>query len=393
MSDLAVETEPPVPPQNTKNPNFHGQLFNATRRDLEELHEEWRQLAQQQTHQEPFLHPYWYQTFAKTIAKDESIPLVVVRGDTNLAGVLPLRRTGRFLRKVPARVLSSLSNAHSCRFDFLCDHQYPDQIASAAWQALKNDPGWSVIEVHSIPEGGAFEGIMRHAARDGYMTSRWRTLLSPFLELPTDPADPFGNSPSQYRKDRKRVEKRFERLREFGEPSFKVYSEFEEALFFEFLALEASGWKGDAGGAIRCNQELVDFYRELLIAAAKEGHLRICALRVNDKAVAMELAFVVDGRCYSPKIAYDESFSAASPGQQLSRLAIADLVSRGISRYDLLGPRARYKALWAGDIRPHANCYIFRPSLAGKIYYYIVDKIGPRVKRAKYARCGDPQSL
>lgn len=396
MSDPAVQSASPVSPSAfPSHPplHFRGELIKATHSYLEGLHDEWQQLARQHPHREPFLLPYWFEAFAKTIAREEALPLVTVRADERLCGVLPLRRTGRFLGKVPARVLSSLSNVHSCRYDFMCDPNHVEGVARAAWQVLKNEPGWNVIEALAIPEGGAFEAILRCAAHDGYMTSRWPTLLSPFLSLPSDPSDPFGNSPSQYKKDRKRIEKRFERLREFGEPTFEVHSGFDEDKFNEFLTLEASGWKGHAGGAISCNRELVDFYRELLHGAANQNHLRLCELRVGDKPVAMELAFVVDGRCYSPKIAYDENFADASPGQQLARLAITDLVKRGIKRYDLLGPRARHKALWAGDVRPHANCYIFRPSLAGRVYYYIIDKVGPRVKKAKHARSGDPQSL
>ncbi len=372
---------------------MHATLINATLRQLEDLHQEWNLLAQQLPQREPFYLPYWFQAFARTIARDESIPLVTVRDRGRLVGVLPLRRTGRFLRKIPARVLSSLSNVHSCRFDFVCDPNHTEAVAQAAWHALKEDSRWSVIEVNAIPEGGAFEAIMRSAERDGYLVARWPTLLSPYLKLPSTQFDPLSNCPQHYRKDRKRLEKRFERLKEFGEPVFEVHTHFSEDLFNEFLEMESSGWKGQAGGAIKCNPVIVDFYRELLSAAAREGHVRICALRAGTKAVAMELSFVVDHDCYSPKIAYDEAFSAASPGQQLARFSIQELARRGISTYDLLGPRSRHKAIWAGDIRPHANCYIFRPSLAGKTYHYIIDKMGPRVKRAKYTRYGDPQQL
>jgi CelD/BcsL family acetyltransferase involved in cellulose biosynthesis len=258
---------------------------------------------------------------------------------------------------------------------------------------LKEDSQWTVIEVNAIPEGGSFESIMRCAERDGYLVSRWPTLLSPYLKLPTSPSDPFSNCPQHYKKDRRRLEKRFERIQAFGEPVFEVHTRFSEALFNEFLEMESSGWKGHAGGAIKCSPVLVDFYRELMSSAAREGHFRMSSLRVGAKTIAMELGFVVDGHCVSPKTAYDEAFSSGSPGQQLARLVIDDLVRQGISKYDLLGPRSRHKAIWAGDIRPHANCYIFRPSLTGKTYHYIIDKVGPRVKRAKYARYGDPQQL
>ena len=107
----------------------------------------------------------------------------------------------------------------------------------------------------------------------------------------------------------------------------------------------------------------------------------------------MELAFVTENKCYSPKIAYDETLSKFGPGQILAKRAIQDLADAGIEKYDLLGPRARHKTMWAGDVRPHAHCFIFRPTLAGTSYYLLATRIGPTLRRAKYRRYGDPQSL
>jgi CelD/BcsL family acetyltransferase involved in cellulose biosynthesis len=119
----------------------------------------------------------------------------------------------------------------------------------------------------------------------------------------------------------------------------------------------------------------------------------MCALTLNGRRIAMELALVTENRCYSPKVAYDERLSKFGPGQLLVRHIIQDLADRGIERYDLLGPRARHKALWAGEVRPHANCFIFRPNLAGTAYYLLAARLAPILKRAKYKRYGDPQSL
>jgi CelD/BcsL family acetyltransferase involved in cellulose biosynthesis len=182
-------------------------------------------------------------------------------------------------------------------------------------------------------------------------------------------------------------------LQEEGEVSFEVVHDFDEKFFEEFLRLEGAGWKGKVGGAISCDPTIIDFYREALGSAATRGHLRMCALTLGGRRVAMELALVSDNKCYSPKIAYDETLSRFGPGQLMVRRIIQDLADRGIEKYDLLGPRARHKALWAGEVRPHANCFIFRPTLAGTAYYLLAARLGPMLKKAKHKRYGDPQSL
>lgn len=367
-------------------------FIHAGPAELDALAPEWSALVEEPGLCQPFFQQYWFRAFAKTIHHDRPFPLVVVREGDTLKGVLPLVRRRRFFGKLPAVTLASLSNVHSCRYDFVCAENNRDEIARAAWLSLKNNRHWTVIEATAVPEGSAFEHIMRHAEKDGYRIARWPTLLSPYLELPVGHNDPFVNCPTRYRKDRKRIQKRYEKLQEYGELSFQVFSSFDEEVFQDFLALERGGWKGRSGGAIACSGTLEDFYREMLKGAAAEGQLRMCALSVGAKRVAMEIAFVVDGHCFSPKIAYDEEFSKCSPGQVLSRWAIEDLVARGIRSYDLLGARARHKALWTDKVRPHANCYIFRPSLVGKFYHFVTTTIAPKIKKARYARYGDPQT-
>lgn len=372
---------------------YTAKLIQAGSAELEALSEDWKALVQEEELSEPFFQPYWFRSFAQTVHGGRPFPLVVIRDGSTLRGVLPLRSQKRFFGKLPAVTLASLSNVHSCRYDFVCPENDRDEISQAAWGCLKRNQHWNVIEAKAVPEGGAFESIMDHAARDGYRVARWPTLLSPYIDLPVGSNDAFANCPGRYKKDRKRLQKRFERLQEIGEPTFAAFTTFDEGLFQEFLRLEGGGWKGRAGSAISSDPRLVNMYREILMGASDAGHLRMCTLRVNGECIAMEMAFVVDGRCYSPKIAYNEAFSNCSPGQLLARWIIEDLVKNEASLYDLLGGRARHKALWAEKVRPHANCYIFRPSIVGKFYHFVTTKVAPELKKAKYARYGDPQSI
>ena len=372
---------------------YTAKLIQAGPAELDALTPEWQTLVQDRALSEPFFQPYWFRSFAKTVNGDLPFPLVVVRDGSTVKGILPLRRQRRFFGRLPAITLSSLSNLHSCRYDFVCTERDRNEVSRAAWSCLKRNKHWNVIEAKAVPEGGAFESIMEHAERDGYLITRWPTLLSPYVELPLGSKDAFENSPPRYKKDRRRLQKRYERLLELGEPTFAVTAKFDEALFQEFLKLEGSGWKGKVGSAISSDATLVDMYREMLSGASDVGHLRMFTLSVNGQCIAMEMAFLVGDRCYSPKVAYNEEFSGCSPGHLLARWIHEDLLAKGVSVYDLLGARGRHKAIWSDKVRPHGNCYIFRPTVVGKFYYFVTTKIAPALKKAKYARYGDPQSI
>jgi hypothetical protein len=90
--------------------------------------------------------------------------------------------------------------------------------------------------------------------------------------------------------------------------------------FFEqFIALEASGWKGPRGEgtAIKCHPTLVRFYAGLLAAFAEAGNCEINLMRVGGRNVAGDFALLSDGTWNQLKMAYDEEFKKQSPGYVL----------------------------------------------------------------------------
>jgi CelD/BcsL family acetyltransferase involved in cellulose biosynthesis len=385
-SDAAVHN-----PASASSDEVSARLHEIGASELEGLIPEWQTFAAEQQSQVPFFQPYWFKTFAKTFAGGKPFPIVVTRSGKNVRGILPLMRQSNFLKYIPAKTLGSLSGLHSCRFDLVCSAGERERVSLAVWNCLKDYSQWSALEVRTVPSDGAFMSVIRHAEQDGFLTAWWPTLISPYLTLPQQGREPFENCPLKYQSDRKRLKKYEGRLREAGAVSFKVHDTFSEDLFSNFLRLEGAGWKGRAGGAIQCSPVVTQFYREVLQAASQHGHLRMCTLEAGNKLVAMEMAFVVGGACFSPKIAYDEGYARCSPGQILASYAIRDLVERGVAVYDLLGGRGRHKSLWAGEERLHGTALIFRPTVRGRAYHAVAAKVAPYAKRIKHYLYGDPQ--
>lgn len=85
----------------------------------------------------------------------------------------------------------------------------------------------------------------------------------------------------------------------------------------DFLAIEASGWKGRTRSALVMDRYRCAFAREAVNSLAEDGRVRIFTLKAGSTAVASLVVFVDQGEAYAWKTAYDERFSAASPGQQV----------------------------------------------------------------------------
>jgi hypothetical protein len=84
-----------------------------------------------------------------------------------------------------------------------------------------------------------------------------------------------------------------------------------------FLALEAAGWKGRERTAMAIDRYRAAFAREAVNRLAEQDMCRVHALTLDGRLIASLIVFIEAGVAYTWKTAYDESFSAYSPGTLL----------------------------------------------------------------------------
>ena len=89
----------------------------------------------------------------------------------------------------------------------------------------------------------------------------------------------------------------------------------------EFLALEASGWKGRKRSAMVMDRFRAAFAREAITNLAEVDAVRIHTLDLDGRAIASMVVFIMAGEAYTWKTAYDERYARFSPG----KLLLADL--------------------------------------------------------------------
>ena len=124
--------------------------------------------------------------------------------------------------------------------------------------------------------------------------------------------------PARKRKD---LDRRFRRLAELGDIDFKWETGSDGVMRWidDFLALEASGWKGDAGSALACDAATAALFRESLVGAANRERLVRLSLRLNQRPIAMLSTFLTPPGAFGFKTAFDEGYSPFSPGFLLER--------------------------------------------------------------------------
>lgn len=120
-------------------------------------------------------------------------------------------------------------------------------------------------------------------------------------------------------KRRKEWRRQRRRLAEAGPVNFALAARPEEvaAVLKDFLALEAGGWKGRAGTAIAQDRPTARFVESAIADLAAQGQVRAARFACGSRPVACVLTLVSGAVAWSWKVAYDESFAAASPGVQV----------------------------------------------------------------------------
>jgi hypothetical protein len=139
----------------------------------------------------------------------------------------------------------------------------------------------------------------------------------PFLDSRLDGEDYLKNSlRAHHYREFRRLKRR---LGDLGRLEYTVARQPDEIRrgVEAFLALEAAGWKGRERTAMAIDRYRAAFAREAVHGLAERDMCRVHTLTLEGKVIACLIVFIENGCAYTWKTAYDENFSAYSPGTLL----------------------------------------------------------------------------
>lgn len=213
-------------------------------------------------------------------------------------------------------------------------------VEEAFWRALLAHFDRSAryalfLHLPQLPEGDAVgDALEAVLAEQGRMRTIARRESRAMLASDLSPQAYLEASMSA--KKRKELRRQHKRLGEEGALTFERL-EGDARLgqwTREFLALEAAGWKGEAGSALASAEETRTFFAEALRGAAEGGRLERLALRLDGQPVAMLANLIAQPGAFSFKTAFDERHARHSPGLLLQLENLALLERPGIAWAD-----------------------------------------------------------
>jgi hypothetical protein len=358
---------------------------------LQELTPAWRDLCDESS-DEIFYRPEWIHAYLSAFAPQSSLTIISVWDGQRLRAVLPLLRERVWITGLPATCLTVPANVHCARVGFpVCAGGERDPVLRQIWQAIQALRGWSLIDVSHVLEGNSFDRLAALAAAEGFPVARKRTSQTLYLpigesaghgrdERPEHPKDQPPWMAATRPKFRSQLRRSRRQLEEQGVLALQHFNTADPAALARFYDLEASGWKGAEGTAIKCDPRTLAFYNSVAAAAAEQGYLSLDLLELNGKPIAAHLAFNFRGRYLLAKAAHDESFRRYGPGQLLVHSVLSETPQRGLHEFDFVGPATWDEGRWASARRTSYRVFIFRKSLYGRLLY------GARISARNAAR-------
>jgi CelD/BcsL family acetyltransferase involved in cellulose biosynthesis len=304
----------------------------------------------------PFLLHAWLQAWWSHSAEDASVAVYVAYRDGTMVGALPLCVQPR----LGLRVLTFPGSPHSALADLLVAEGEDESVgASLVERAASSSHDFA--DLYGLPSGSRLVEALGPTQLRLVKRSE-----APVLDM-------RGGWDAVYRaklssKRRNFHGRRRRQLAKAGRVEASVARTEEElasALEDAFVVHERR-WAGRPDGSGFTTPAGMRFHRDAIRALAKVGVPRIVTLKLDGEPIAFHYYFLLEGRMYVHRIAFDPDFARFSPGLINTLDAIEAAADEGATVVEFLGGAERYKLELADRLDPLYQAFGLARTIQGR---------------------------
>lgn len=172
-------------------------------------------------------------------------------------------------------------------------------------------------------------------------------------------------------KTRKSLRYDSRQLEKLGDVEYVVYRTEEDYLRIEteMRTIEKVSWKGRDDKGMINHKKHEPFFKDLLPALMARGQAEIIALRLNQMAIAFEIAIRRDKYYGYYHIAYLPDYHKHSPGKLLMLHNIERAMNEGCTEFDFMEGGYDYKLKFCTGTRNLMDVFVCQRSFAGRLNY------------------------
>jgi CelD/BcsL family acetyltransferase involved in cellulose biosynthesis len=316
----------------------------TTNTGLEALAPAWDNLWRRAPAATPFQSPAWLIPWWSEIGGGE-LRVLAARANGHLVGLLPLYRQhdGEGGKLLP------LGIAISDYLDGLFEERAGVMVAEAMLRHLAGRDDWRRCELHPLC---ASSPLLEACTPAGCIDEVPKFEPCLVLELPPGARQLRDIIPSGMRAKFRQSERRAEQT---GRVSFETATAANFPQIIDaFFRLHEARWACRAAPGVLADPAIRRFHRAAAPLLLSAGLLRLHALRLNQRIIAVVYALFAKGRTYSYLSGFDPEFGRISPGTLAIGHAVGQAITEGAREFDFLRGRERFKYSWGARERP---CY------------------------------------
>jgi CelD/BcsL family acetyltransferase involved in cellulose biosynthesis len=251
-----------------------------------------------------------------------------------VVGFFPLERRRRY-KRLPVSALALWRYIHCYLCTPLVHASYARECLAAFFNWLATPRrGASLLECTWVPGEGPFHRLLMEHLAEHRIPSLLEECYCRALLSPRGSGQEYIDRVLSGER-RRRLRKHEERLKQKGEVKYAALAPGDDARAWleAFLRLEAAGWKGQEGTALRCREEDRRFFLDALLEAFQRGRLMMMTLQLAGRPVALFCDLLAEPWSFVFKLTFDEEYAAFSPGALLELEKIRRLHERPAVRW------------------------------------------------------------
>jgi CelD/BcsL family acetyltransferase involved in cellulose biosynthesis len=308
--------------------------------DLASIANEWNALAD--PFKTPLLRYEWFNASANAFSSICKLNIIVLRSDGKIIAIAPLVFTKIFgLKRLELLGASVLGEPIGLIYK---DTETLTTLINEILHLRKP------IFFRGLPSNSLEIDILKRQKKNNLTYTQNGSFAAPWIPILTNWESYYSTVSSRWRSTIRRAERR---AKEFGNIKYEVVTPNLETLekhLDEVFEVEMLSWKSRVGTALKTYSDLGNFFHSYSHATAKLGMLRLAFLRIEDKAVAVQLLIENANRIWVLKIGYDEAYARCSPGILLMHKVIQHAFEKQLEAIELLGTNQSWLNIWPSQL-------------------------------------------
>jgi CelD/BcsL family acetyltransferase involved in cellulose biosynthesis len=303
---------------------------------------EWTRLWQLARRATPFQTPAWLIPWWRHFGQGELVVLCALEGD-RLAGLLPLY----VYQESSRRKLLPVGIGNSDWLDAICLPGRERQVAGALLSAIaRRAERFDVCDLQPL----ASDSPLLKATAAGLADERIALEPCPLLRL-AGAGDELEASLPTSRRSKLRYYRR--RAEAAGQVRFETAQAASlNELLEAFCALHTARWERQGLPGVLADEAVRAFHRQAAPALLKEDLLRLHALCLDERIVAVFFGLFAKRRLHFYLSGFDPDVGALGVGTLVIRHAMEEAAREGAREFDFLRGREAYKYRWGASDRP-----------------------------------------